>query len=471
MARRFANRHDVTIRHSGYTCVQCSAEGTIRLFRGTMATMLHISAHARRQPLNSTALRNVCGAALCIATLSAAATPAQADPTLEVLASFEKAHDNGTSPLASVIADSSGNLYGTAVGPNYGTVFEAFPLHAGKAKWKIHGLAKFTGRNEKHTGGQPRGALVMDSSGVLYGTTSLGGDSDNNGTIFQVTPPTGGQRDWTFTVLANPPGRPYAGLLRAQDGKLYGTSVQFGGGGAGCTSVCGYVFEVDPPKNGKTKWPIKTIYTFQGGNDGIGPQASLIADPSGALYGTTTLGGATGDGTVFKLTPPAKGQKDWTESVLYTFQGGADGSQPLASLAIDKNGVLYGTTSSGADGGCGTVFSLAPPAGGQTTWAETTLYEFAGPDGCYPSANVILGPGGSLVGTTAGGGANGEGTVFQLTPPAEGQSVWTETLLYSFSGGDGRVPLAGLLQSGSAYFGTTFEGGASGDGTIFKLTP
>jgi uncharacterized repeat protein (TIGR03803 family) len=189
-------------------------------------------------------------------------------------------------------------------------------------------------------------------------------------------------------------------------------------------------------------------------------------------------------GTVFKLTPPAKGQTAWTEAVLYNFCSPldcSDGLQPYSSLIADKQGALYGTTQSGGSFFGGTVFKLTPPAKGQAAWTETVLYSFRiGSDGQEPSAGLIADKQGALYSTTMAGGSSGGGTVFKLTPPAKGQTAWAETVLYSFKGGsDGQEPSAGLIADNQgALYGTTIGGGItcnpssprSGCGTVFKLT-
>jgi uncharacterized repeat protein (TIGR03803 family) len=236
----------------------------------------------------------------------------------------------------------------------------------------------------------------------------------------------------------------------------------------------------------------RVLYRFTGGSDGALPQTgSLIADNQGALYGTTNIGGDSVNnayGTVFKLTPPAKGQTAWTETVLYRFTGGSDGVIPIGGVIADNQGALYGTTRFGggacpASNGFGTVFKLTPPAKGQTAWTETVLYSFkGGSDGASPLAGLTADNRGALYSTTQQNGSSGNngygfGTVFKLTPPAKGQTAWTETVLYSFKGGsDGFSPWAGLIADNqSALYGTTNIGGGSsncgyGCGTIFKLT-
>jgi uncharacterized repeat protein (TIGR03803 family) len=228
--------------------------------------------------------------------------------------------------------------------------------------------------------------------------------------------------------------------------------------------------------------------------------STLIADERGALYGTTSAGGATGNGAVFKLTPPAKGQTDWTETVLYSFcalPNCSDGSTPVAGLIFeneiardveghadahhvaDKHGALYGTTFSGGRAfNSGTIFKLAPPPRGQTDWTETVLYSFAGgpSDGHNPSGGLMADRRGALYGTTEAGGAGqpGGGIVFKLAPPAKHQSDWTETVLYDFCSlsncSDGSGPQAGLIADGKgALYSTTEGGGSERHGTVFKL--
>ena len=248
--------------------------------------------------------------------------------------------------------------------------------------------------------------------------------------------------------------------------------------------------------------PVQTVlYSFQGGADGAYPYGALVADAQGALYGTTVDGGLLGCstglftgscGTVFKLTPPGTGQTAWTETILYSFAGGADGANPYANLIFDKHGALYGTTQYGGGGagcptgGCGTVFMLTPPAAGQTAWTETVLYSFPGSNGgiARPTSGLIFDTAqGRLYGTTGKGGTQGFGMVFELARPGTGQTAWTETVLYNFKGGsDGLNPKSGLIiDAQGALYGTTEYGGGTacvfngavttGCGTVFKLTP
>jgi uncharacterized repeat protein (TIGR03803 family) len=208
------------------------------------------------------------------------------------------------------------------------------------------------------------------------------------------------------------------------------------------------VFKLTPPAPGLTRWTETVLYSFAGTGDGCIPQyGRLIFSSKGALFGTTrgttrVIGAASG--TVFKLKPPAPGQTLWTEKVLYSFKGGSDGSQPWAGLIFDSEGALYGTTYFGGPKNFGTVFKLAPPAAGQTEWTETVLHRFhgvAGGDGENPAGGLVFDSAGALYGTTLAGGAISLGTAFKLTPPAAGQTHWTETVLSDLPNG-GANPLA-----------------------------
>jgi len=246
----------------------------------------------------------------------------------------------------------------------------------------------------------------------------------------------------TETVLhrfkgGNDGGTPTAGLILDKKGNLYGT-----------TSGPGTVFRIAP--DGKET----VLHVFQGGHDGGSPQAGLLADAKGNLYGTTAGGGKDGHGTVFKLAP------DGTETVLYAFKGGNDGTSPAAGVVEGNRGTLYGTTpyGGGSDLNCGTVFGLSADG------TESILYAFQGDqDGCHPTGTLLRDAKGKLYGTTQEGGIT-NGMIFRLSPKG------TKTVLYQFKGGnDGRYP-QGLAMDGSGnLYATTFYGGANGYGGVVKL--
>ena len=197
------------------------------------------------------------------------------------------------------------------------------------------------------------------------------------------------------------------------------------------------------------------LYSFAGSpDDGNYPLAGLVFDRSGKAYGTTSAGGAYGGGTVFRLTPPATSGGAWSETVLYNFTGGSDGAGPFSGVILDQTGSLYGVTVGGGSGscfyqgvsGCGTVYKLSPPAESGGAWLESVLYTFTdGTDGANPVGNLVFGWSGALYGTALFGGEFNGGTVFELSPPSEGD-IWKFTLLHAFGAtGDGSVPVAGVV--------------------------
>jgi hypothetical protein len=259
---------------------------------------------------------------------------------------------------------------------------------------------------------------------------------------------------------------------------------------------CGVVYELSPLAAGG--WKYTKLYTFTGGADGANPEAELVLDSSGNLYGTTLLGGSftgfcasSGCGVVFKLSKGSGGT--WTESVLYSFTGGSDGALPEDALIFDSAGNLYGTANQGGNtttcslgtGGCGVVFKLAPNSSGP--WTESVLYSFSGADGVYPEGGVMFGASGNLYGGTYYGGYLTEcnnvgcGVIYELTPTGSGP--WTETVLNIFQdnprnpnngGTGGSNSTAGLaFDSAGNIYGTAFTGGSPNynDGVVFKLSP
>ncbi len=263
----------------------------------------------------------------------------------------------------------------------------------------------------------------------------------------------------TFAVIHNftggsDGGYPLAGFTIDGLGNLYGTATSGGSSGAGV------IFKLSPTGQETV------LHNFTGGADGANPQSRLVIGKGGNLYGTTYSGGASNAGTVFEVT--RLGQ----ETVLYSFAGGADGTHPVAGLAVDKMGNLYGTTTAGGSSGNGTVFKLAIPTVAGGAWKEEVLYSFGkGTDGTVPVAGVAFDTSGNLYGTTSAGGTYGQGTVFQLTPSTPS---WTENIIHHFAlGTDGGVPYAGLVYSNGHFYGAATDGGAGGQnggGTVFELT-
>jgi uncharacterized repeat protein (TIGR03803 family) len=294
----------------------------------------------------------------------------------------------------------------------------------------------------------PFAGLIRDAAGNLYGTTIEGGGS-NEGTVFKLDTTGAETVLHSFTGAPLDGKYPNAGLVRDAVGNLYGTTY------LGGTSDKGTVFKVD------TTGTETVLHSFAGGpTDGARPLAALVWDPAGNLYGTTGYGGAFRSGTVFKVDTIG------TETVLYSFTGRVGGSTPYAALFRDAAGNFYGTTISGGasnncSGGCGTVFKL------DTTGKETVLHGFRGgtADGANPYSSLIRDAAGNFYGTTFGGGGSELGTVFKL------DTTGKETVLHSFTGmPDGLGPYAGLLRDAAGnLYGTTNFGGGSNMGTVFKL--
>lgn len=384
----------------------------------------------------------------------------------------------GGNPAAGLIAGPSGTFYGTAEnggGSNAGTVF-ALTLAAGA--WKVTPLHGFKSGAD---GAHPVAPLIADSSGKLYGTTS--GDASGGGTAFRLTPPVPGQTRWSYLVLhgfclqstCTDGSRPHTALTMDKSGALYGAT-QYGG-----ANGSGTVFKLAPPVGTSKTWTETVLYQFCATvrcGDGAGPIAGMLLDQSGTLYGTTASGGGNNRGTVFRLAPPGAGKTAWTETVLYSFCAQAncsDGSAPAGDLIADSSGALYGTTQFGAaGGGFGTVFKLTPPSAGQTTWTLTTLHRFAGnADGCQPLGGVVADQTGALYGSAWTCGLYDAGLIFKLTPPAAGQTQWTDTVLYSLKGqANGANPIGRLtFDSTGALYGATQFGGRFGQGALFGLIP
>jgi uncharacterized repeat protein (TIGR03803 family) len=286
-----------------------------------------------------------------------------------------------------------------------------------------------------------------------------------SGLFFSLTALAHGQENVIYTFAGGASGAyPFAsGVILDAGGSLYGTTLQGGIYG------CGTVFRLTPAGN---SWTPTVLYNFQGGSDGCFPYAGVIFDAAGDLYGTTEEGGANGVGTVFKLTPTNGG---YAESVLYTFAGyPGDGSYPIAGLILDKEGNLYGTTQYGGSGscvtssryyGCGVVFELTSASGLRT---ELTLHTFQGSDGALPTSGLTFDPVGDLYGTNYQGGTFGLGTVFELIPSG---GTWTESVLHSFSGGDdGGQPFQGVvLDAAGSLYGTTLGSNTFPYGNVFRL--
>jgi uncharacterized repeat protein (TIGR03803 family) len=341
------------------------------------------------------------------------------------------------------------------------------PIPAAAATEKVlHSFCEVSGCSV-----QPAGGLISDQAGNFYGTTTRGGEYGfYYGTVFELFPSTDGK--WTEKILHSF-GRgtdgqsPEAGLVFDAAGNLYGTT---GAGGTNtiCDSGCGTVFELTPSTGGK--WTEEVLHNFdENGKDGWDPTGGLILDAAGNLYGTAEYGGVNNYGVVFELAPDAHGT--WTEKILHNFRG-EDGAAPSGSLIFDASGDLYGTTSGGGTYSGGTVFELM--AGSTGAWTEKVLHYFGkGADGSQPTGGVVFNAAGQMFGTTTYRGAYTYGAVFQLTPTVGGK--WIEEILHSFNnnGHDGNTLWAAtpILDGAGNLYCTTLWGGVYNDGTVFELIP
>ena len=402
---------------------------------------------------------------LVLCAMTAVALPAQ---TFTSLFSFDFA--DGYYPSAGLVQGTDGNFYGTTAygGPNAcnsgsgcGTVFK---ITSGGTLTTLYNLCS-QGGTSCTDGEYPDAGLIQATDGNLYGTTVAGG-ANAYGTVFKIT--TGGTLTTLYSFCPQSgcsDGQNPKQLIQATDGNFYGTT---GGGGA---NHGGTVFKITP------SGAMTTLYNSF--TEGEGPSAGLVQAANGDFYGTTSFGGANADclgsgcGSVFRIT------QSGTLTTVYSFcsQGGTsctDGAYPVGGLIQATDGNFYGTTESGGvnhcisglvSEGCGTVFRIT------TGGTLTTLYNFCSlggtscTDGKVPTAGLIQATDGNLYGTTAEGGANGYGTVFEISPTGPMFS------LHSFAGAYGAYPYAGLVQAtNGAFYGTTAEGGASGDGTVFSLS-
>ncbi len=337
-----------------------------------------------------------------------------------VLYTFSGARDGGF-PSSGLSFDPAGNLYGTTeLGGNMstrlcqesgcGVVFKLTPGSDGH--WHHSVLHSFNGKD----GSSPLAGVIFDEPGNLYGTTAGGGDAQGHGLVFELKSTTNGK--WKETVLYRFTGGtdgalPYAGVIFDKNGNLYGTT-DSGGDLPDCNGFgCGLVFQLTPAANGR--WKENVLHTFTGGVDGSTP-FDLVFDTAGNLYSTTNSGGKLGNGTAFQLSPSSGG--GWKKTILHNFGGAKDGGGPGAGLILDPAGNLYGTTIFGGrscGSGCGIVFKLTPASNGH--WSEHILYNFhGGNDGGGPSADLAIDSAGNLYGTTPLGGAHNAGVVFEVSP-------------------------------------------------------
>lgn len=375
-----------------------------------------------------------------------------------------------------MLSRTSRNLFMLLVATVFGAISTAQTSEPNMAAvlTRFASLYQFAGSAD---GGSTYVRLVADSTGAMYGTTPNGGIL-GLGNVFQIAPPTSPGAPWVYSSLYSfgngaDGALPESSLTIDATGNLYGTTYQGG------TANLGTVFKLSPPPTAGGAWTETVLHSFQGGSDGRNPYGGVTFDKSGNLFGTTQQGGLylcterrISCGTIYQLTPSGS---VWNETVLYQFQGRSDGAFPDTALAVDSAGALYGTTT--YSGGLnprygGVVFQLAQTGG---VWIFTTLHDFLGTGQPSFEGDLLLDAKGALYGTSWSGGPSDMGFVYRLRPGAGG--VWTLSILWNFSGADGSLPQGGVIRgSGGVLYGTTYSGGNLtkcnfiGCGVVFQLT-
>jgi uncharacterized repeat protein (TIGR03803 family) len=375
--------------------------------------------------------------ALAIQPLSAQAR------SYKVLYSFTNDFAAGEHPSSSLVRDPEGNLYGIALGGTFGRGI-VFELSSAGIEQVLYNFKGSDG-----DGDVPDSMSFRDSAGNLFGTTFQGG-AYSFGTVFKLDPQ--GRETIVYNLCPKTPctkGAYPGGVIPVKNGSIYG--ITYAGGNYSCNLTgCGTVFRIGP------KGFYTLLHAFGGGGpDGQSPNAGLVLDASNNAYGTTQYGGAYGRGTVFKVTSSGN------ETVEYNFDGAANGAYPNGGLVRDTGGNLYGTTFQGGAYNYGTIFKIT--ALGQFT----VLYSFpGGPSGANPYASLNLDQQGNIYGTTYSGGSQNFGTIFKL------DASGNETVLHNFpKEGQGVHPSGLIIDASGNLYGTTYQGGKYNYGSVFELVP
>lgn len=390
------------------------------------------------------------------------AVGAGAASTTKVIYTFA-GEDDGEYIDSDLVIDGAGNLYGSSVqGGLYGsgTVWQLSPSASG---WTHTVLYNFTGGAD---GGEPYKGVTLDAQGNLYGTAVTGGGGSCEGGCGVTFKLTKSGSTWTQSVIhtftgGNDGSGPGSGVTFDRHGNLYGMTPTGGANGVGT------IYALKPQSDGSYK--LRVIHTFTGGRDGLGGSAGrLLLGGRGQLYGVSTVGGVNGEGTAFVLTPTQSGQ--FTFQVIYAFKGSPDAGFPYGALLADKQGNLYGTTYYDGAHDFGSVYQLKRNG---NSWTESVIYSFkGGTDGSSSISNLVIDAAGNLYGTTSEGGSGCScGVIFKLAPGTGGK--WTESVVHAFTG----APDAGFAYNGMVgdsngnFFGATVHGGPDDDGTVYQFNP
>jgi len=365
--------------------------------------------------------------------------------TFKVLHDFTGGSD-GANPLNGLLLTSKGLMYGTATS---GGAHKSGIIYKVGTTGRVTTVYAFTGGVD---GGSPQSFLIQDAAGNLYGTTSNGG-AFGSGTVFKVS----GTKEtvlYSFGAQSHDGYAAVAGLTMDAAGNLYGTTPAGGlyGGGS--------VFQLVPSKSGP--WTENILHNFGQGSDGSTPVAGVTLDASGNLYGTTSVGGASGQGRVFQLSKA----NSWAETAIHDFKNGDDGATPYAGLIPGPSGVFYGAATDGGSQGGGTVFQLTPSSG---SWEFSVIQSVPGWGISGSFRDVMVDSAGTIYATTHCDGTYNAGTVYQLVPSL---GTWAYTLLYTFTGGkDGLYSFSNLVLKSGKLYGTMNLGGTQGKGVVFEVTP
>jgi uncharacterized repeat protein (TIGR03803 family) len=394
--------------------------------------------------MKSRSYKNLSIRSLCLfaAAMALAIQPLSAQSrSYTVLYSFTNNALAGEHPSSSVVRDPKGNLYGIALGGTFGRGI-IFKLSS-----TGHERVLYNFKGTDGDGDVPDSMSFRDSTGNLFGTTFQGG-AYSFGTVFKLDPQ--GRETIVYNFCPKTPctqGAYPGGVIPGKNGSLYG--ITYAGGDFSCALTgCGTVFKINHDGN------LTLLHAF-GGADGQNPNAGLVLDAFNNSYGTTQYGGAYGRGTVFQVTSYGN------ETVVYSFDGGANGAYPNGGLVRDAAGNLYGTTYQGGAYNYGTIFKI------NTLGQFSVLYSFpGGASGANPYASLNLDQQGNIYGTTYSGGSQNFGTIFKL------DASGNETVLHNFGKeGDGVHPSGLIIDASRNLYGTTYQGGKYNYGSAFELVP
>jgi uncharacterized repeat protein (TIGR03803 family) len=405
-------------------------------------------------------------AALLALTFGLATTAWASNET--VLWNFSKSNGDGAYPWSNVlISDSNGNFYGVTGGGGTNSAGMVFELSPdGHGGYSETVLYDFKGFGSGD-GATPYGSLARDAAGNLYGTTQ-GGGANSTGAVYMLSPKSGG--GWTERILYSFSASGATDGASPSGGVILGKNqTLYGTTTYGGAYSSGTVFQLSKTQSGITE---KVLHNFGTAGDGAFPYDPVVADPAGNLYGATSIGGASGSGCVYRLSLQ---NGSWKESVLHSFTGtNGDGSgMYYVGLIGDKSRDIYGTTAFGGTNGTGTVWELVYSKS-SNSYSEKILYSFgaiSSGDANYPYGGLVMDGAGTLYGTTEqGGSTQNSGAVFKLTKSG---SSWTESIVHNFSGGssDGQDPSGNLLLgSDGNLYGMAQFGGSSNDGIVYSVT-